>query len=72
MPLAEENLSRCDQCGALLESHAAAGSAYGCLNCLLLGGPDEELRMGRAATKEEAMLTAEAELLDTLTGDACG
>jgi hypothetical protein len=35
-------------------------------------GPDEELRFGRAATKEEAMLAAEVELLDYPTWDACG
>src|SRR5262249_10763557 len=38
MPLAEEDVSRCEQCGAPLD---AVASAYGCLNCLLLGGQDE-------------------------------
>jgi len=41
MGLAEQDLSRCGQCGAPLDSPAGAGSVYGCLNCLLLGGPDE-------------------------------
>jgi len=38
MPLSEEDLLRCEQCDAPLESSM---SGYGCLNCLLLGGPDE-------------------------------
>ena len=38
MPLAEKDFSHCEQCGAPLESST---SGYGCLNCLLLGGPDE-------------------------------
>ena len=38
MPLTEKDLSHCPQCGASL---AAVTSVYGCLNCLLLGGPDE-------------------------------
>jgi serine/threonine-protein kinase len=40
MPLAEDDLSRCEQCGAKLDS---ALSVYGCLNCLLLGCPNESL-----------------------------
>jgi serine/threonine protein kinase/Flp pilus assembly protein TadD len=40
MPLAEKDLSRCEQCGALLDS---VTSVSGCLNCLLLGGPNESL-----------------------------
>ena len=38
MPVPEQDLLRCEQCGAPLES---VTSAYGCLNCLLLGGPNE-------------------------------
>ena len=37
MPQAEKDVSRCEQCGAPLDS---VTSVYGCLNCLLLGGPD--------------------------------
>jgi len=35
MPLVEKEVLRCEQCGASLESGA---TAFGCLNCLLLGG----------------------------------
>ena len=35
MAVGEEDLLRCEQCGAPFESST---SAYGCLNCLLLGG----------------------------------
>jgi len=38
MPLAENEILRCEQCGAPLDS---VTSVSGCLNCLLLGGPDE-------------------------------
>jgi hypothetical protein len=38
MSLAEKNVSHCEQCGAPLDS---VTSVYGCLNCLLLGGPNE-------------------------------
>src|SRR5262249_11086828 len=38
MPVHEEDRLHCEQCGAPLERST---SAYGCLNCLLLGGPDE-------------------------------
>src|ERR687888_1021534 len=38
MLVSEQNTLRCEQCGAPLESST---SAYGCLNCLLLGGPGE-------------------------------
>jgi serine/threonine protein kinase/tetratricopeptide (TPR) repeat protein len=41
MPLAEKNVSRCEQCGASLDT---ATSVYSCLNCLLLGGPDDALK----------------------------
>ena len=40
MPLAEKDLSHCEQCGAPLDT---VTSVSGCLNCLLLGGPDETL-----------------------------
>jgi serine/threonine protein kinase/Flp pilus assembly protein TadD len=38
MPVGEKDLLYCEQCGAPLENST---NAYGCLNCLLLGGPDE-------------------------------
>jgi Serine/threonine protein kinase len=38
MPTSEEDLLRCEQCGAPLQSST---SGFGCLNCLLLGGPNE-------------------------------
>jgi len=38
MSLREEDLLQCEQCGAALDSMT---SAYGCLNCLLLGGADD-------------------------------
>lgn len=40
MPVDETNLLRCEQCGALLNT---GSSVSGCLNCLLLGGPNEAL-----------------------------
>ena len=40
MALAEKDLSHCEQCSAPLDS---VTSDSGCLNCLLLGGPDEAL-----------------------------
>lgn len=41
MPLAEKDFSRCEQCGAPFDN---VTSVYGCLNCLLLGGPDQNLK----------------------------
>ena len=44
MPLIGKDVLRCEQCGAPLESGA---TAFGCLNCLLLGGfsePETESR----------------------------
>src|SRR4030095_12346856 len=41
MPLADEEVLRCEQCGAPLATAAAPGTISGCLNCLLLGGLDE-------------------------------
>jgi serine/threonine protein kinase/Flp pilus assembly protein TadD len=38
MSRTEPHLSSCEQCGAPLDS---VTTVYGCLNCLLLGGPDE-------------------------------
>src|SRR4029077_5635744 len=38
MPLLEKEVGRCEQCGVPLESGAIA---FGCLNCLLLGGFSE-------------------------------
>jgi serine/threonine protein kinase/tetratricopeptide (TPR) repeat protein len=40
MPVEEKDLLRCEQCGAPLDGST---SVSGCLNCLLLGGPDENL-----------------------------
>jgi serine/threonine protein kinase len=40
MSLTENDVSRCEQCGAPLDTGT---NLYGCLNCLLLGGPDESL-----------------------------
>lgn len=41
MQLADEEVLRCEQCGALLVSAGAPEAISGCLNCLLLGGLDE-------------------------------
>ena len=41
MPLADEEVLRCEQCGTPLASARVSGTASGCLNCLLLGGFDE-------------------------------
>jgi hypothetical protein len=40
MAVDETHLSRCEQCGAPFDTVA---SVSGCLNCLLLGGPEEAL-----------------------------
>jgi serine/threonine protein kinase/Tfp pilus assembly protein PilF len=41
VPLTDEEVLRCEQCGTPLASAGAAGTISECLNCLLLGGFDE-------------------------------
>ena len=38
MPPIKDDLLHCEECGAVLKSGT---SKLGCLNCLLLGGPNE-------------------------------
>jgi serine/threonine protein kinase/Tfp pilus assembly protein PilF len=47
MPLADEEVLRCEQCGAPLATAAAPGTISSCLNCLLLGGLDETESINR-------------------------
>ena len=47
MPLAEEEVLRCEQCGAPLAPAPAPGTISSCLNCLLLGGLDETESINR-------------------------
>jgi len=42
MPLADEEVLRCEQCGAPLATAAAPGTISSCLNCLLLGARRSE------------------------------
>ncbi len=41
MPLADEEILRCEQCGAPLAGAGTPDAISGCLNCLLLGGLNE-------------------------------
>ncbi|HEY7000722.1 MAG TPA: protein kinase [Candidatus Udaeobacter sp.] len=47
MPLADEEVLRCEQCGAPLASVVTPETISGCLNCLLLGGVNEAESINR-------------------------
>jgi serine/threonine protein kinase/Flp pilus assembly protein TadD len=70
MPLAEKDLSHCEQCGAPLDGST---SVSGCLNCLLLGGPDEApLENNRRFQHYEVSLLADGMTLWELGRGAMG
>jgi serine/threonine protein kinase/Tfp pilus assembly protein PilF len=56
MSLAEKEVLHCEQCGAPLESEA---TAFGCLNCLLLGGVSETRALNRRFQHYEVCLAAD-------------
>ena len=69
MPLAEKEALFCEQCGAPLEKEA---SAFGCLNCLLLGGLSEPKTEGRRFQHYEVCLNGNGVGLDKLGYGAMG
>ena len=69
MSLAEKQLLHCEQCGAPLESEA---SAFGCLNCLLLGGLGQKGALNRRFQHYEVCLSADGVTLQELGRGAMG
>jgi serine/threonine protein kinase/Tfp pilus assembly protein PilF len=69
MSLAEKQLLHCEQCGAPLESEA---SAFGCLNCLLLGGLSQKGALNRRFQHYEVCLSADGVTLEELGRGAMG
>jgi serine/threonine-protein kinase len=69
MPLVEREVLHCEQCGASLESAAAA---FGCLNCLLVGGFTEPETESRRFQHYEVCLCDDGVTLDKLGYGAMG
>ena len=69
MPLVEKEALRCEQCGAPLESGA---TAFGCLNCLLLGGLGAPEIESRRFQHYEVFLCDDGVTLDKLGYGAMG
>jgi serine/threonine protein kinase/Tfp pilus assembly protein PilF len=69
MSLAEKEVLRCEQCGAALESEA---TAFGCLNCLLLGGLGETAALNHRFQHYEVCLSADGVTLQELGRGAMG
>jgi serine/threonine protein kinase/Tfp pilus assembly protein PilF len=59
MPLADEEVLRCEQCGAPLATATASGTISSCLNCLLLGGLDETQSINRRFQHYEVSLSSD-------------
>src|SRR5437762_1634131 len=59
MPLAEEDVLRCEQCGAPLATATAPGTISSCLNCLLLGGLDETESINRRFQHYEVSVSSD-------------
>ena len=59
MPLADEEVLRCEQCGAPLASAGAPGTISGCLNCLLLGGLNETESTNRCFQHYEVSMSSD-------------
>jgi serine/threonine protein kinase len=59
MPLADEEVLRCEQCGAPLATAAAPGTISSCLNCLLLGGLDETESINRRFQHYEVSVSSD-------------
>src|SRR5438874_13814960 len=69
MSLAEKVVLHCEQCGAALEGET---TAFGCLNCLLLGGLSEAGRVNRRFQHYEVCLSADGVTLQELGRGAMG
>jgi serine/threonine protein kinase len=69
MPLVEKEALHCEQCGVPLESGA---TAFGCLNCLLLGGLSELGTKNRRFQHYEICLCDDGVTLDRLGYGAMG
>ena len=69
MSIAKNEVLNCEQCGALLESEA---TAFGCLNCLLLGGLSEPGPVNRRFQHYEVCLSADGITLQELGRGAMG
>ena len=59
MPLADEEVLRCEQCGAPLAPAPAPGTISSCLNCLLLGGLDETESINRRFQHYEVSVSSD-------------
>jgi serine/threonine protein kinase len=59
VPLADEEVLRCEQCGAPLASAGAPEAISGCLNCLLLGGLDETKSTNRCFQHYEVSVSSD-------------
>lgn len=59
MPLADEEVLHCEQCGAPLASAAAPETISGCLNCLLLGGLNETESASRRFQHYEVSMSSD-------------
>ena len=59
MPLADEEVLRCEQCGTPLASPGAPEAIFGCLNCLLLGGLDETESTNRCFQHYEVSVSSD-------------
>jgi serine/threonine protein kinase len=69
MPPIERDLLHCDECGALLQNKT---SELGCLNCLLLGGPNEPGPESRRFQDYEICCREDGVTLDELGRGAMG
>src|SRR5438132_10051912 len=69
MSIAKNEVLNCEQCGALLESEA---TAFGCLNCLLLGGLGEPGPVNRRIQHYAGCLSADGITLQELGRGAMG
>src|SRR6266853_2761719 len=69
MPLLEKELTRCEQCGAQLETGT---SSPGCLNCLLGGGLNEPGTTSRRFQHYQVCLRDDGITLDELGRGAMG
>ena len=72
MPLADEQILRCEQCGAPLGSVEGTGAISGCLNCLLLGGVNEPESTNRCFQHYEVSVSTDGVTLLELGRGAMG
>ncbi|HEX3231115.1 MAG TPA: hypothetical protein VHQ95_19205, partial [Pyrinomonadaceae bacterium] len=69
MPPIKHDLLHCEECGALLQNKT---SELGCLNCLLLGGPNEPGPESRRFQDYEICCREDGVTLDELGRGAMG